>query len=278
MGKIGVSESSFQLAFLHEWVSENRNFITEAPLIPSTRNERDVGGFDARIRSVGQEYYFQFKMPEYLVGGNAAEWGLYGGPYFRFKLHKYGDYTQHNKLFTLSKTCKNVYYVAPLFRNEIEYNSAFLSGNILNQSVFAHVSSCREYPRHEWNEYHSISYDTNGTKGFQHSAHHFIKCLDGSSMLSEVNENMAYLAGYYSRMEEREEYPDIFMHYFKKVRNVMSLVRDSEDADRSEIFNIEKLEPNEPSVALLKRIYAQILFVHFNVVLFICTPQKRILE
>jgi hypothetical protein len=143
----GLSEFTFGFGFLHEQivrlrqeVLEDGTRLTGAPVFPSPQFEAERG-YDVFLPTSGGDYYFQFKASDY-YSHPLSEWladGTYTDPYYRIKLHKRDNNKQHRILRALSgkKECpykEHTYYVAPEIDSLASYNTAFLAGNITENS------------------------------------------------------------------------------------------------------------------------------------------------
>jgi hypothetical protein len=130
------SEFSYGYSLTQELVNEYSYLLAAAPTFPSLIEEGRVGGYDVNIALTGFPLFLQFKLSEYMLRSNALESGVLGVPYFRFKLRpsKYSD--QHALLVDLESRGNFVYYVAPIFYEVSELNTAFFSRNVTTQSIF----------------------------------------------------------------------------------------------------------------------------------------------
>ncbi|HLA28081.1 MAG: hypothetical protein A3G17_00690 [Planctomycetes bacterium RIFCSPLOWO2_12_FULL_50_35] len=139
MVAIGISEFSFGFAFLEEQITRCRDRLRCAPILPSLREEA-VKGFDAHLPTRGIDFYYQFKISDYLWYWNATyiSNGTYPGPYYRFWV----DSNQHRRLFRLSQHKHYTYYVAPRMRNREEFDNAFLTRTVTPRSVLVPVRDC----------------------------------------------------------------------------------------------------------------------------------------
>lgn len=172
MPSIGVSESTFQFGFLLEFVSTNWNFISGVPVIPSTRIEAKVGGWDAKIPMRGIDYYYQFKMPYYFKRKSKRICMSQSMPCFMFEIYDKQQFKQHNDLCRIANSLNNlVFYVAPKFKSYNEYEHSFYSSTIINNSKFIPLSQCTPYSGTSTNSKHYISYDV-------HSSSQFLQCSD----------------------------------------------------------------------------------------------------
>ena len=70
MAQIGISEFTFGYAFLYEQTHANWSGLTAAPVLPSLQQEQDAG-WDAHLPLAGTDFYYQFKLSDYLSRSNA---------------------------------------------------------------------------------------------------------------------------------------------------------------------------------------------------------------
>lgn len=142
MAKLGISEFSFSFSFLHEQIIRDGS-ANCIPILPSLRKEAKVG-WDAKLPKKGIDYYFQFKMSDYLTGGNASyiKDKTYKTPYFRFALHKAKKNRQHNLLYVLSQNNPHVYYVAPKLLTDTEFYTACITKSVTANSKMIPVNTC----------------------------------------------------------------------------------------------------------------------------------------
>src|SRR5688572_27998574 len=95
----GLSEFSFGFAFLFEQTHRNWPGMKAAPVLPSLRQEAD-DAWDAHLPLQGLDYYYQFKLTDYLFNWNAkyiAD-GTYHSPYYRIAFHSRDNNRQHRRL------------------------------------------------------------------------------------------------------------------------------------------------------------------------------------
>lgn len=139
MVAIGFSEFSFGFAFLEEQLFRYRSGMRCAPILPSLREEA-VQGFDAHLPARGIDFYYQFKISDYLWRKNATYLsdGTYSMPYYRFWV----DTAQHQRLFRLAQHKHYTFYVAPRMRNRETFDNAFLTNTVTPRSVLVPVHDC----------------------------------------------------------------------------------------------------------------------------------------
>lgn len=145
MVAIGISEFTFGFSFLYEQTRRNWEQLRAAPVLPSLRQETD-DAWDARLPLIGTDYYYQFKLSDYLFQPNAnyIDDGTYSGPYYRIALHRRNNNRQHCRLKEHARNHLNTYYVAPEFNNLDDFNSAFLSSQIIERSRLIPIAECED--------------------------------------------------------------------------------------------------------------------------------------
>ena len=126
MVAIGISEFTFGYAFLFEQTQRNWANLKAAPILPSLYQDANLG-WDAHLPLRGTDFYYQFKMSEYLFRGNASYLrdGTFNKPYYRFTFHSRDNYRQHRRLRELAASNANTYYVAPEFNDLPTFNAIF---------------------------------------------------------------------------------------------------------------------------------------------------------
>jgi hypothetical protein len=129
------SEFSYGFALSYEVMNALQPDVVGAPLFPSLRAEAGTGT-DADFSPAGCPLFIQFKLAAYMKTARAKQWATYGGPYFRVVVPSRTRSNQHNLLRELSKVEPEVYYAAPAFYRQIEFNQAFVNDEILLQSRF----------------------------------------------------------------------------------------------------------------------------------------------
>ncbi len=145
MAEIGISEFTFGYAFLYEQTQANWGDLKAAPVLPSLQQEEEQG-WDARLPLNGTDFYYQFKLTDYLSRGNASYLrdGTYNGPYYRFWLHKRNNNRQHQRLRQHCAANPNTYYVAPEFNSIEEFNDRFLAKQVANNSRIIPLTMCAD--------------------------------------------------------------------------------------------------------------------------------------
>lgn len=145
MAEIGISEFTFGYAFLFEQTHSNWGDLKAAPILPSLQQEEE-DGWDARLPLNGTDFYYQFKLSDYLSRGNAKyiSDGTYDGPYYRFWLHRRNNSQQHRRLKEHAATNPNTFYVAPQFNAIEEFNSRFLARQITQNCRIISLADCSD--------------------------------------------------------------------------------------------------------------------------------------
>jgi len=141
MAQVGISEFTFGYAFLFEQTQANWAGLTAAPVLPSLQKEEEQG-WDARLPLIGTDFYYQFKLADYLSRSNASYLadGTYNAPYYRIRLHRRNGSQQHRRLRQLSISNPYTYYVAPEFNSIEQFNTSFLAHQV--------TTDCRIIPVH----------------------------------------------------------------------------------------------------------------------------------
>jgi len=164
---VGLSEFTFGFGFLYEQTVANWGGLKAAPVLPSLQQEQDEG-WDARLPLQGTDYYYQFKLSDYLSRSNAKHIkdGTYDGPYYRFYFHKKNNNRQHQRLREHCVDSPLTYYVAPEFNALDDFNSAFLAKGLRERSRLIALTDCDHIADAEQ---HYITF-AEGQQGFtQHS-------------------------------------------------------------------------------------------------------------
>jgi hypothetical protein len=143
MAVVGLSEFSFGYGFLYEQTRRNWGNLRIAPILPNLVQEADAG-WDARLPLAGTDFYYQFKLSDYLVRRNSKfhRDGSYHTPYYRIPFHPRDNNRQHHRLWHLAQTNPNTYYVAPEFATIHDFNSAFLTETLTEHSRLIPLNQC----------------------------------------------------------------------------------------------------------------------------------------
>lgn len=148
MGELGISEFTFAYAFLYEQTQKNWKDLKAVPILPNLRQEKDAA-WDVHFPLKGADYYYQFKLSDYLKRRNAKFFkppnNYYSDPYFKIKLYrdKTGKYHQHRALKQFAQTHPHTYYVAPEFTTNDNFSDIFLSKDVSNYSRLIPLRNCK---------------------------------------------------------------------------------------------------------------------------------------
>jgi hypothetical protein len=165
--EIGISEFTLGYAFLFEQTQASWSGLRAAPILPSLQHE-EQHGWDAKLPVNGTDFYYQFKLSDYLSRGNARyiQDGTYNRPYYRFSLHRRNNNRQHQRLRRHRLTNPNTYYVAPQFNSIEEFNSRFLAWQITGSSRIIPLTLCDDVADGDW---HCITFQRDNAAWTFHS-------------------------------------------------------------------------------------------------------------
>jgi hypothetical protein len=130
-GYAAIREAEAELAAIYR--------AAGAPVLPSLVAEESLG-WDAKLRFVEYALFLQFKRIEYVSRAHPASptWWAAGGPHFRFSIDTDGH--QHRALSVLQNNLAlgpdpgHVYYAAPAFHRQDEFDQAYTHGEVLQRS------------------------------------------------------------------------------------------------------------------------------------------------
>ena len=143
-----ISEFSYGYAVTEGMVRTYSSGLRAAPIFPSLFQEGQAGGgYDVLIQRRSVPLFLQFKLSECMVRSTALEvkQGKLTAPFYRMNLRPPPS-DQHELLLELESSGEQVYYIAPMFHTEEEFNVAYLSGNILKRSIFLRPSAIGTLP------------------------------------------------------------------------------------------------------------------------------------
>jgi hypothetical protein len=125
-------------------------------------------GWDARLPLTATDFYYQFKLSDYLQRGNAKfiRDMTYNGPYYRFWLHRHSDNLQHRRLRQHCATNPNTYYAAPQFNSIDEFNIRFLARQITANCRIIPLTLCDDITD---GEHHCITFQDGDPAWILHS-------------------------------------------------------------------------------------------------------------
>jgi hypothetical protein len=167
MAPIGISEFTFGYAFLYEQTRANWRDLRAAPVLPSLQKEQ-AQGWDAHLPTHATDFYYQFKLSEYLSRRNATfiKDGTYTGPYYRLAFHRKNNNSQHQRLRAHSFANPHTYYVAPEVDSVDDFNSAFLGNHLTSKTRIIPLADCDDV--HD-DLQHYITFQSGDTTWIQHS-------------------------------------------------------------------------------------------------------------
>lgn len=272
MVSIGISEFTFGYAFLHEQTIRHWSNLYAAPILPSLIQEADQG-WDAHIPLVGDDFYYQFKLSEYLVWRSAKyiKDGTYNDPYFRISLHKNNYNRQHRRLKAHASLHPHTYYVAPEFTIYDDFNEIFLNSNITTRSRLIPLNDCDDIYD---NNQHYITYQKDDPSWIQHSE-------SRKHEWSILGEN---IPSYYEKSYKKKKLDLQFaVALFKNtIKNVKDLIDDEEEVllfskEQSTILKLLDESILEENRGVIFKKISEILSIFYGLTMVILTdmPNKN---
>jgi len=143
-----ISEFSYGYAVTEGMIRRYSSGLRAAPIFPSLFQEGQAGGgYDVLIQRRGVPLFLQFKLSECMVRSTALEvkQGKLTPPFYRMHFRPPPS-DQHELLLRLESSGEQVYYIAPMFHTEEEFDVAYLSGNILKRLIFLRPSAIGTIP------------------------------------------------------------------------------------------------------------------------------------
>lgn len=167
MVALGISEFTFGYAFLFEQTRRHFGNLYAAPVLPSLIQETEEG-WDAHLPVTGVDYYYQFKLSDYLVRRNATFFqdGTYNDPYFRIAMYRNHNNRQHHRLKAHARLHPYTYYVAPEITPDDDFNTIFLNEQITRHSRLIPLDECDDI--HD-DRQHYITFQLNDPNWIFHS-------------------------------------------------------------------------------------------------------------
>lgn len=144
-----ISEFSYGYALTETLISAVPFPIRAAPIFPSLIDEgKPGGGYDVEIPFAGFPLFLQFKLSHKMVRDSAfeAQQGLMTTPFYRMHLRPTKHSQQHPMLLALEASGAAVFYAAPHFDTPAELNDAYVSGQVVQRSVFFRPSEIGALP------------------------------------------------------------------------------------------------------------------------------------
>lgn len=130
------TEFSYGFAVTHELILQNSGNVVAAPEFPSLIREGQAGGgYDVRL-NFGTFVFLQFKLSEFMYGRRARYRTLIGLPYYKFWITPRWQSQQHRMLVDLGNAGQQVYYAAPIFHLQTDFNTEFQGNTVVNRSAF----------------------------------------------------------------------------------------------------------------------------------------------
>lgn len=139
--KAEFSEFSYGYAVVDAYRMAFGTFLTP-PRFPSLIEEGITGGYDVELYLPTRIEFLQFKLSECMVNSNAIEIQHHAGkgfhnPTYRMKIHRTSRSNQHSLLLNLETQWPGgVFYVAPMFHTQQEFEDRYQRNRILHESVF----------------------------------------------------------------------------------------------------------------------------------------------
>jgi len=209
------SEFSYGFSLSYEIMNALRPNYTGYPLFPSLVEEA-MKGFDVSFSRSGWPLFLQFKLSQYMTSPSALHWSDFDAPHFRFKIHKRKrakiEERQHNRLKELSKSEPDVYYAAPLFHLETEFDNAFVNDKIFMKTMFISMSDLPEITDND--DHYIVFCDDKNLHWHSENNQSFDHGMIGTVFLDSLN----------NRTPKRLDYS-----YFRSLReDLFNIVRSSE--------------------------------------------------
>lgn len=156
------TEFSLGFGISHEIQNVLHSVSLRAPVFPSLLDERLVG-WDVSFRVWGKSLFLQFKRSDALTRRTAKQWPVFNTNFYRFPVYRRAESPQHNLLVRLAASQTHVYYCAPLFYKDSDFNSYFMQKALLNYSLFI---PCRSLPEVLDEDQHYVAYNASGRAYF----------------------------------------------------------------------------------------------------------------
>ncbi len=271
MATLGISEFTFGYAFLYEQTNRNWGSLRAAPILPSLQQEADQG-WDAHLPTNGVDYYYQFKLSDYLYTANAKyrKDMTYDSPYFRIAFHKHDNNRQHRRLKAHAELHPNTYYVAPEITFEDDFNDIFLNRQVTEHSRLFPLNECDDVPD---GDQHYITYQKSISDWIQHSdkkRHGF--SVEGKNLQKEYEE-----ASKQMRRLDRTFAENLFSKTAQTVRKLIESEAGLGLPDREGPIRklIDERVMRESKENIVKRV-SQILSVFFGLTLVVISERQKV--
>ncbi|MBN9686133.1 MULTISPECIES: hypothetical protein [unclassified Corallococcus] len=155
-----ISEFSFGYALTEALVREGTSPVLAAPLFPSLLKEgAPGGGYDLMLTHADGLAFLQFKLSDHMVKKSASECGKghFSPPFFRMHIRPASISNQHAMLCEWAQKGHWVYYAAPAFHTQAEFNDAYLQRKIVDRTFFI---SPLQIGKLSTSEEHHVAFDT----------------------------------------------------------------------------------------------------------------------
>lgn len=208
--KSDFSEFTYGFLLCSEILNKKRRrqIISSAPRLPSLLEEAKIG-YDVEIPRRGLPLFLQFKLAQYLKPNSRARCSSsYNQEFFRITLYKRTKSRQHNLLCELAQKSPHVYYTAPAFYLERDFNRFFINENIINNSVFIPLRRLEEIKD---DDEHFITYVKSKLMGFKWHSEEGIYTeypISGTDWLTHIEEGLS-------------SYQDFGPEYFLSLRELL---------------------------------------------------------
>lgn len=195
-----ITEFSFGFALTHELINNAPILGPTAPEFPSLIQEgAPGGGYDVAL-DFGVFLFLQFKLSEYMIGNAAGEAETMGVPYYRFWIMPTSESQQHPMLLELEAADQVVYYAAPIFWTQDQFNDAFAQQQVAPSSIFVPPSSIGAIAD---TEPHPVAFNGQGA-AYVFSRPTKILAVQGGDLLASIAKLRKQNAGERRSVEETE--------------------------------------------------------------------------
>ena len=193
------SEFSYGFALTHELVGWTE--IGAAPVFPSLLEEgKPGGGWDVKLDRPGLPLYLQFKRSQCIISGNGRERRAVKRhigdvhfkddlalPYYRFFLMESSLSQQHDFLLELDQGQSDVFYAAPYFHEQHEFDAAWTEREVTRNTAFIRPAEIGSLPDGK----HSIAFDkTHVDRAWVCSKPKEVPCIRSDTLLSDLTDKI----------------------------------------------------------------------------------------
>jgi hypothetical protein len=193
------SEFSYGFALTHELVGWTA--IGAAPVFPSLLEEgKPGGGWDVKLDRPGLPLYLQFKRSQCIISGNGRERRAVKQhignvhfnddlalPYYRFFLMESSLSQQHDLLLELDQGPSDVFYAAPYFHEQHEFDTAWTEREVTRKTAFIRPAEIGSLPDGK----HSIAFDkAHIDRAWVCSKPKEVPCVRSDTLLSDLTDKI----------------------------------------------------------------------------------------